>query len=140
MARIVKAKVLHGFKLRLTFDDGLIRIVDLEPVMTGPIFAPLRKPARFREVRVNRKFGCIEWPNGADLCPDALYHGHVFRLVTKAPSKETFELRDLCLSYQKASKARKEIIVRRLSLMIKNRSRSLENPRRPAAKITNHNP
>jgi hypothetical protein len=83
MERIVKVQVLKGFSLRLTFDDGFVRTVDLEPLMAGPVFVPLRDRRRFREVRVNEKFGCIEWPNGVDLCPDALYHGHVSSLVGK---------------------------------------------------------
>jgi hypothetical protein len=72
VARITNVKVLDGFRLRLTFKDSARRIVDLESILWGPMFAPLRKPSEFRKVRVNPEFGCIEWPNGADLCPDAL--------------------------------------------------------------------
>ena len=43
------------------------------------IFAPLRDPEVFRQVRV--EMGAVAWPNGADLAPDAMYdniraHGH----------------------------------------------------------------
>jgi len=34
---------------------------------------PLRDPDLFGKVRVNPETGTIEWPNGADLAPDALY-------------------------------------------------------------------
>lgn len=72
IARIVKVSALGDFRLQLTFKDGAKRIVDLESILWGPMFAPLRIPSEFRKVRVNSRFGCIEWPNGADLCPDAL--------------------------------------------------------------------
>lgn len=76
VARITEVKVLDGFRLELTFKDLAKRIVDLEPILWGPIFSPLRKLPDFRKVRVNRDFGCVEWPNGADLCPDALRNWH----------------------------------------------------------------
>lgn len=72
VARITKIKVLHGFRLHLTFNGSRKRIVNLKSILWGPMFSPLRKPSEFRKVRVNEAFGCIEWPNGADLCPDAL--------------------------------------------------------------------
>jgi len=37
------------------------------------VFAPLRDPARFAELRVDPELGSIWWPGGADLDPDVLY-------------------------------------------------------------------
>lgn len=37
----------------------------------GTIFEPLRDPAVFAEARV--VMGAVQWPNGADLAPDAMY-------------------------------------------------------------------
>ena len=37
----------------------------------GTVFEPLRDPAMFGEVRV--VMGAVQWPNGADLAPDAMY-------------------------------------------------------------------
>lgn len=124
MAYIVKVQVLQGYMLRLTFDDGFVRTVDLEPLLTGPVFAPLRDRRKFRAVKINRDFGCIEWPNGADLCPDALYHGHVSEFADKLSAKDRSEMTDLCRSYQHASKAKKKAIIRRLSLAMKNKNES----------------
>lgn len=122
MAHVSKVQVLEGFTLQITFDDGFVRVVDLEPMMWGPVFAPLRNRRRFREVRVNRRFGCIEWPNGADLCPDALYQGY----VPKFKSESSSELKSLCLSYKKASNSRKKEIVNRLSKLVKSRRSSVK--------------
>lgn len=76
LARIVDVKPLKRFCVRLKFDDGLERVVDLEPYLWGPVFAPLHKSRKkFLQVRVDPEMGTIAWPNGADLCPDVLYHG-----------------------------------------------------------------
>ena len=76
-ARIVSVEPLDGFKLRLGFDDGTDRDIDLEGELWGPIFAPLHEsPEFFRQVRVDEELGTVVWPNGADLDPDVLYGNH----------------------------------------------------------------
>ena len=41
------------------------------PRIDGTIFEALRDPAAFNQARV--VLGAIQWPNGADLAPDAMY-------------------------------------------------------------------
>ena len=73
-ARIRSVEALGGFVLRLLFDDGTVREIDLEAELWGPVFEPLRKdPQLFRQVRVDEELGTIVWPNGADLDPDVLH-------------------------------------------------------------------
>lgn len=56
---------------RASSPDGSTLERDVEPLMTGPAFEPLKRhPDPFRAVRVEG--GTVEWPNGADLCPDVL--------------------------------------------------------------------
>jgi Protein of unknown function (DUF2442) len=72
--RIRSVKPLEGFVLRLSFDDGTTRDVDLEGELWGPVFEPLRADRElFREVRVDEELGTIVWPNGADMDPDVLH-------------------------------------------------------------------
>lgn len=67
-------QVLDGLFVMLTFSDGHVRNVDLEPLMRGPIFQRVRDDrGLFSEVRVDPELGTIVWPNGADLDPDVLY-------------------------------------------------------------------
>ena len=62
------------FQLRLTFENGEVREVDIADLVPfDGIFEPLNDPAYFRLVGVNRDVGTVVWPNGADLCPDVLY-------------------------------------------------------------------
>lgn len=73
-ARIRSVEPLEGFVLRLDFDDGTTRDVDLEGELWGPVFRPLRDdPQLFRQVRVDEELGTVVWPNGADLDPDVLH-------------------------------------------------------------------
>jgi len=73
MWRIVELEVLPSYRLRVKFEDGVAGVVDLSSELWGPVFEPLRDPARFAEVTLD-DFGVICWPStGADLAPDAIY-------------------------------------------------------------------
>ena len=73
-ARILTVEPLHDFVVRLSFDDGVERDLDLESELWGPVFAPLRQsPELFKQVRVDEELGTIVWPNGADMDPDVLH-------------------------------------------------------------------
>ena len=73
-ARIRSVEPLEGFVLRLAFEYGTVREIDLEAELWGPVFEPLRAdPQLFRQVRVDDELGTVVWPNGADLDPDVLY-------------------------------------------------------------------
>ena len=64
---------VSGFKLVLTFEDGSMKLVDLEPHLDGEVFEPLRDVNYFRTVCVNPELDTIVWENGADMSPDFLY-------------------------------------------------------------------
>jgi len=74
-ATITDARVLDGYRVELTFSDGVRGVVDLAPriVRRGGVFGPLEDPEFFQQVTVDRELGTIVWPNGADICPDLLY-------------------------------------------------------------------
>ena len=72
MDRVIAVKVLPPYTLEVTFSDGLVRRVDLEPVLWGEVFEPLRDPERFAEVGIDSLFGTVMWPNGADLATEFL--------------------------------------------------------------------
>jgi hypothetical protein len=76
LARVSAAEPLEGFRLRLTFTDGLIREVDLSRDLLGPMAEPLQDPAYFRQVRVDPELGTVVWPNGYDLDPCVLHGDH----------------------------------------------------------------
>jgi hypothetical protein len=73
LARVTAAVPLSGWRLRLTFTDGLVREVDLSGDLWGPMAEPLRDPDYFSQVRVDPEVGTVVWPNGYDLDPDVLH-------------------------------------------------------------------
>jgi hypothetical protein len=85
MVRVKSVQVLGGFQVRLVFTDGSARTVDLAPYLKGPLFEPLKDPAKFREVRVDPELETLVWPNGADICPDVLFHGRIPASPESAP-------------------------------------------------------
>jgi len=66
-------KYVGDYKLQLKFEDGTLREVDLTQHLDGEVFEPLRKPERFKSVRLNSDLDTIVWDNGADMSPDFLY-------------------------------------------------------------------
>lgn len=65
---------LENFQVSLEFNTGERKTVDLNPLLRGPIFEPIRQnPAMFRTVHVDEELGTIVWDNGADMDPDVLY-------------------------------------------------------------------
>jgi len=73
LVRVRTVEPLEGFSVRLGFEDGTQKEVNLAPYLRGPIFEPIRnEPAMFRSVKVEG--GTIAWDNGADIDPDVLYY------------------------------------------------------------------
>lgn len=65
------AEYLDGYRLKLTFNNGQVRLVDLQSSLNGVIFEPLKQLDFF--IRFSIKFNTIEWENGADFAPEYLY-------------------------------------------------------------------
>jgi hypothetical protein len=64
---------LKDYKLRLTFNNGITKDVDLQNELYGEVFEPLKDVEFFKQVIVNADTNTIEWPNGADFAPEFLY-------------------------------------------------------------------
>lgn len=65
--------VLKPYLLQVTFDNDVVKEVDLAGELYGDVFQPLIDSAFFNQVVVNPETGTIEWPNGADFAPEFLY-------------------------------------------------------------------
>jgi len=77
LPRITEVEYLGDHRLRLTFNDRLVRDLDFAPVVErGGVFDSLRDPAFFARVGVDSITGTICWPNDLDLDPDVLHGDH----------------------------------------------------------------
>lgn len=70
---VIDMNYLEGYKLRLTFNDGIVKDIDLEDELYGAVFEPLKDANFFRQAVINPETNTIEWPNGADFAPEFLY-------------------------------------------------------------------
>ena len=71
--RVNNVKYLKDYQLRLTFNDGVVKEVDLERELYGEVFEPPKDKELFRQVAVNLETNTVEWTNGADFAPEFLY-------------------------------------------------------------------
>ena len=80
MVKITKVKVLQGYCLELSFDNGENGIVDLSDLVGKGVFALWRDRQAFEQVGIG-SLGELVWGDQIDLCPDSLY----FRATGKKP-------------------------------------------------------
>jgi len=70
--RILEATVRGDSRIRVAFNDGTNKVVDLSAILDGPVFEPLRERAFFARMELDPICGTVVWPNGADFAPEAL--------------------------------------------------------------------
>ena len=67
---VTEVEPLENYKLRLSFNTGLVGEVDLANELIGQVFEPLRDVAKFRSVRLMGH--TVAWEDGADFAPEFL--------------------------------------------------------------------
>jgi uncharacterized protein DUF2442 len=71
---VTSVRVLARYWMELGFDNGETRVIDVEDLLNGPAFAPLRDDyTAFCAVRVDPELGTVVWPGEVDLAPEVLY-------------------------------------------------------------------
>jgi hypothetical protein len=70
-----QVKALPDFRLLITFENGEQRIFDVGPYLEKGVFRELRDTSLFSRAQIS--FDTVEWPNGADLCPETIYQESV---------------------------------------------------------------
>lgn len=73
MLQVTGVEPLDGHRLRIAFNDGMIREIDCAFLLHGTLGEPLRDPDYFRQVRVDDESRTIVWPNGLDPAPELLH-------------------------------------------------------------------
>jgi hypothetical protein len=72
MRKVIALKILSGFCLDLTFDDGMHGIVDLSDLAGKGVFELWKDRRAFENVIIGSS-GELAWGETIDLCPDSLY-------------------------------------------------------------------
>jgi hypothetical protein len=68
---VINATHITGFKLKLSFNNGEEREVDLSSKLNMPVFEPLKDISYFKKFSLNPF--TVEWDCGADFAPKYLY-------------------------------------------------------------------
>lgn len=67
---VIKAEYVDGYRIRLWFNNRIVKVVDLRSSLNGKVFEPLRQLDKFRQFSV--RYNTVEWENGADFAPEYL--------------------------------------------------------------------
>ena len=68
---VIEAEYRDGYRIKLTFNDGVEATIDFAQWLEGPVFEPLKDVGYFQ--RFFLEGGTVTWPNGADIAPETLH-------------------------------------------------------------------
>lgn len=63
---------LPGYKIEISYPDGVYGIIDLSDSVGRGVFDPLKDESFFSKVHIG-KFGQIAWDDQIEICSDAAY-------------------------------------------------------------------
>lgn len=69
--RPIAVKPLENYTLLVTFQNGEEKLFDAKPLLSLPLYAPLRNEVFFRAAKADGM--CVYWNEDVDLCPDMVY-------------------------------------------------------------------
>jgi len=70
---ITSVEYVSGYRLKLGFEDGSVRVADLSAHLDGEVFEPLKDLRFFKTAHLNPDIDTVVWDNGADMAPEFLY-------------------------------------------------------------------
>ncbi len=87
---VTEMRILDGYKLQLTFDNGKSGVLDCKPFIDkGGVFSKLRDPEFFKSVQINSELGVLTWNDEIDIAPETVYS-----IATGSPLPEWMENRE----------------------------------------------
>jgi hypothetical protein len=76
---------LEGYRIHVTFADGVEGVIDLSADVGRGVFAPLLDQAFFRTVHIGR-YGQIAWSEDLEICSDAAYQEIIGKASVEMPN------------------------------------------------------
>lgn len=88
--KVIDYKVLEGYTIWVSFDDGSEQTINFEPVLYGEMWGVLRDVGFFQQVTIDPIARTLSWPNGADFDPETLRNWPKYKdeLAARAQSWE----------------------------------------------------
>lgn len=86
--RVQSVEVTAPYTLLVHFDDDTAQTINLQPILAGQLYGPLRDLTLFNQVRVDPEVHTLVWPNGADFSSvSSSSPGPTILPTAKAPSR-----------------------------------------------------
>ena len=74
--RVVAVEPLNDHRLRVSFDNGIVKHYDVKPLLNTPLFKPLQDLTTFLKVHVEPGGFAVAWDSGIDVSEYELWqHG-----------------------------------------------------------------
>ena len=77
--KIISFKIKSPYTLELIFNDGAIKEINFEKILSSEMFSPLKDQKLFNQVSIDPEVHTIVWPNGADFDPAILHDWDEFK-------------------------------------------------------------
>ena len=75
MHKVISVIPQDDYKILVTFENGEQRIYNAVPLLTKPVFMPLKDISVFKKAYI--EYGAVTWKdqdgNEVDICPDKMY-------------------------------------------------------------------
>lgn len=75
MHKVISVIPQDDYKMLVTFENGERRIYNAVPLLTKPVFMPLKDISVFKKAYI--EYGAVTWKdqdgNEVDICPDKMY-------------------------------------------------------------------
>jgi hypothetical protein len=71
MRKVLSAEYLGDHRIRVVFENGMTKDIDLSSHISGEMYQPLNDTEYFRHFKVD--WGTVVWENDADFAPEFLY-------------------------------------------------------------------
>ena len=71
--RVLRFHIVRLYTIWVAFDDGTEQTIDLQNVLAGELFGPLRDLNLFNQVSLDPEVHTLVWPNGAGFDPATLH-------------------------------------------------------------------
>ncbi|MBK6773492.1 MAG: DUF2442 domain-containing protein [Ignavibacteria bacterium] len=71
--KIISFKIKSPYTLELIFNDGAIKEINFEKILSSEMFSPLKDQKLFNQVSIDPEVNTIVWPNRADFDPAILH-------------------------------------------------------------------
>jgi hypothetical protein len=85
--KVESFEIVGPYTLNITFDDGVIQVINFESVLHGELYGPLQDLKLFNQVKIDPEIKTLVWPNDADFDPETLHDWPVYEKRFKRLAK-----------------------------------------------------